>query len=122
MAFFNMQKGDVPFLKFLADNYTMSDNYHQPVMGGTWADSMPLGFADQVFFSDGHGNAVTPPATHHLQSRSAAQHAEPVHGAQAVVQLLRCADAGIKPILDYLAKLPYALPTKCDPGHYLSLR
>src|SRR5215470_13644290 len=26
MAFFNMQKGDVPYFKFLADNYTMSDN------------------------------------------------------------------------------------------------
>ena len=63
MAFFIMQKGDVPFLKFLADNYTMSDNYHQPVMGGTWPDSMPLGFADQIFFGDGQGNAVTPPAS-----------------------------------------------------------
>ena len=63
MAFFNMQKGDVPYLKFLADNYSMSDNYHQPVMGGTGPDSVPLGFADQVFFGDGHGNAATPPAT-----------------------------------------------------------
>ena len=63
MAFFNMQQGDVPYFKFLADHYTMSDNYHQPVMGGTGPDSVPLGFADQVFFSDGKGNAVTPPAT-----------------------------------------------------------
>jgi phospholipase C len=62
MAFFNMQKGDVPYLKFLADTYTMSDNYHQPVMGGTGPDSVPLGFADQVFFGDGHGNAATPAA------------------------------------------------------------
>jgi phospholipase C len=28
----------------------------------TGADSEPLGFADQVFFSDGKGNPVTPPA------------------------------------------------------------
>src|SRR5262249_34274169 len=34
MAFFNMQEGDVPFFKQLADTFTMSDNYHQPVMGG----------------------------------------------------------------------------------------
>src|SRR5215469_9638041 len=34
MAFFNMQKGDVPLFKSLADQYTISDNYHQPVMGG----------------------------------------------------------------------------------------
>ena len=51
------------YLKSLADQYTMSDNYHQPVMGGTGPDSVPLGFADQVFFGDGHGNAATPPAS-----------------------------------------------------------
>src|ERR1700680_1235309 len=60
MAFFNMQNGDVPLFKSLADQYTISDNYHQPVMGGTGPDSVPLGFADQVFFSDGQGNAATP--------------------------------------------------------------
>jgi phospholipase C len=63
MAFFNMQQGDAPFLKMLADTYTMSDNYHQPVHGGTGPDSLPLGFADQVFYSDGAGNVATPPAT-----------------------------------------------------------
>ena len=55
--------GDVPLFKSLADEYTMSDNYHQPVMGGTGPDSVPLGFADQVFFSDGEGNAATPAAS-----------------------------------------------------------
>jgi phospholipase C len=35
MAFLNMQKSESPYLKYLADQYTMSDNYHQPVMGGT---------------------------------------------------------------------------------------
>src|SRR5258708_23959735 len=63
MAFLNMQRSDVPYLKSLADEYTISDNYHQPVMGGTGPDSVPLGFADQVFFGDGSGNAATPPAT-----------------------------------------------------------
>src|SRR5579859_146302 len=62
MAFFNMQQGDAPLFKSLADEYTISDNYHQPVMGGTGPDSQPLGFADQVFFSDGMGNPATPPA------------------------------------------------------------
>ena len=40
----------------------MNDNYHQPVMGGTGPNSVQLGFADQVFYSDGKGNVATPPA------------------------------------------------------------
>jgi phospholipase C len=39
MAFFNMQNGEAPLFKSLADQYTMSDNYHQPVLGGTGPDS-----------------------------------------------------------------------------------
>src|SRR5499427_5683459 len=35
MAFYNMQKGDAPLFKRLADEYTTSDNFHQSVMGGT---------------------------------------------------------------------------------------
>jgi phospholipase C len=34
MGFRNMRSGDAPVLKRLADEYTMNDNYHQPVMGG----------------------------------------------------------------------------------------
>jgi len=30
--------GDMPYVKELADHYSMSDNYHQPVMGGTGAN------------------------------------------------------------------------------------
>ena len=118
MAFFNMQKNDVPYLKFLADQYTMSDNYHQPVMGGTGPDSVPLGFADQVFFSDGQGHAVTPPA-------SSIYNPDPLPGTlnqyTTRKQWFNCSDQtqhGIKPILDYLGKLPYPVQTKCDPGAY----
>ena len=108
MAFFNMQNGDVPFLKSLADQYTMSDNYHQPVMGGTGPDSVPLGFADQVFFGDGHGNAATPPAT---SIYNPDPQANTLNLYTARKQWFNCSDAtqpGIKPIQDYLGKLPYA--------------
>jgi len=56
------QQGDAPLFKSLADAFAMSDNYHQPVHGGTGPNSQALGFADQVFFSDGQGNPATPPA------------------------------------------------------------
>jgi phospholipase C len=119
MAFFNMQEGDAPLFKFLADKYTMSDNYHQPVMGGTGPDSEPLGFADQVFFSDGKGNPVTPPA-------ATIYNPDPVAGTLNLythrAQFFDCSapqsQPGIQPILNYLNALPYALETGCDPGHF----
>jgi len=49
MAFYNVQAGDVPVLKALADRYSMSDNFHQSVMGGTGANHIMLGSGD-VFF------------------------------------------------------------------------
>jgi phospholipase C len=118
MAFFNMQKGDVPYFKFLADNYTMSDNYHQPVMGGTWPDSMPLGFADQIFYGDGKGNAATPPATT-IYNPDPQPNTLNLYTSRK--QWFNCSDPnapGIGAILTYLGKLPYPLQTKCEAGHY----
>src|SRR3984957_16505248 len=56
MGFYNMQAGDVPELKKLADQYSMSDNYHQAVMGGTGANHIMMGSGDAFFWSDGNGN------------------------------------------------------------------
>jgi phospholipase C len=118
MAFFNMQNGDAPFFKFLADAYTMSDNYHQPVHGGTGPDSQPLGFADQVFFSDGKGNPATPPANNIYNP-------DPQPGTLNLyahrAQWFNCSDPGqpgIAAITDYLKALPYAVDTRCGPGQY----
>src|SRR5258708_6890529 len=61
MGFYNMLQGDAPYLKFLADSYAMSDNFHQSVMGGTGANHVMLGTGDGIWFSDGNGNAATPP-------------------------------------------------------------
>ena len=118
MAFFNMQQGDAPVFKSLADRYTMSDNYHQPVMGGTGPDSQSLGFADQIFFSDGKGHPATPaaaniynpdpkPGTLNLYTRRA--------------QWFNCSDPtqpGIGAIADYLHALPYRVQTRCGAGQY----
>ncbi|HLH10444.1 MAG TPA: alkaline phosphatase family protein [Methylovirgula sp.] len=61
MGFYNVQQGDAPYLKYLADTYSMSDNYHQAVNGGTGANHVMLGTGDAVYFSDGKGNAEVPP-------------------------------------------------------------
>src|SRR5215472_7659973 len=121
MAFYNMQNGDVPILKSLADNFSMSDNFHQSVMGRTGANHVMLGSGDSVFWSDGKGNPTTPPS--HIANP------DPLPGSdnEYTVDInfdgnfAKCADAsqpGIKPILDYLKSLPYHPEPNCEPNHY----
>lgn len=62
MAFFNMAKGDVPYFKQLANQYTISDNFHQAVMGGTGANHIMLGYADAIYYSNPDGTPGMPPA------------------------------------------------------------
>jgi phospholipase C len=61
MGFFNVQQGDAPYLKQLADTYSMSDNFHQSVWGGTGANHVMRGTGDAIWFSDGKGNPLVPP-------------------------------------------------------------
>jgi phospholipase C len=51
LGFYNIQQGDVPYFAYLADNYAMSDNFHQSVNGGTGANHIMLGHGDAIFFS-----------------------------------------------------------------------
>jgi phospholipase C len=71
MAFYNVQNGDAPYLKSLADTYTLSDNMHQSVMGGTGANHIMFGYADAIWYSDGNGNAASRPDR---KSQSHARH------------------------------------------------
>ena len=121
MAFYNVQMGDVPVLKALADEYSMSDNYHQAVMGGTGANHVMMGTGDAIFWSDGNGNPTTPPS--HIANP------DPLPGSDDVYTVdlgfdgnfTECADPtqpGIKPIRDYLKSLPYRPDPNCKNGHF----
>jgi phospholipase C len=61
MGFYNVLRGDVPYFKFLADEYAMSDNFHQSIEGGTGANHVFLGTGDEDWYSDGHGHPLVPP-------------------------------------------------------------
>jgi len=122
MSFYNMQKGDVPELKKLADEYSMSDNYHQAVMGGTGANHVMLGSGDAFFWSDGNGNPTVPPA-------GVIANPNPIPGSndQYLVDLFfngdftECADStqpGVDAVRDYLATLPYRPRPNCEANHY----
>jgi phospholipase C len=121
MAFYNVQKGDVPVLKALADEYSMSDNFHQSVMGGTGANHVMLGTGDAIFWSDGKGNPTTPPS--HIANP------DPLPGTNDVYTVdlgfdgnfAECADSsqpGIDQVRDYLASLPYHPNPNCEKNHF----
>jgi len=61
LGMYDIEAGDAPYMKFLADNYTLSDNMHQSVMGGTGANHIMFGYADAMYYSDGAGHIATPP-------------------------------------------------------------
>jgi phospholipase C len=120
MAFYDVQGGDAPVLKSLADQFSMSDNFHQSFMGGTGANHVMLGTGDAIFWSD-NNHATTPPS--HIANPN------PLPGSnnQYTVDInfdgnfTECGDTtqpGIKPITDYLASLPYHPNPRCEPGHF----
>jgi phospholipase C len=121
MAFYNVQAGDAPVLKQLADEFSMSDNFHQSVMGGTGANHVMLGTGDAIFWSDGNGNPTTPPS--HIANPDPLAGTDDVYTVDLFFDgnFTECGDRtqpGIQPIHDYLASLPYNPNPKCEPGHF----
>ena len=49
------------YFKSLADQYTISDNFHQSVMGGTGANHIMFGFGDAIYYTNTNGVAAVPP-------------------------------------------------------------
>jgi len=121
MAFYNVQKGDVPFLKRLADEYSMSDNFHQSVMGGTGANHVMLGTGDAMFWSDGHNSPTMPPS--HIANPNPLPGTDDVYTVDLNFDgnFAECGEMtqpGIAPIVNYLQSLPYNPDPKCEPGHF----
>jgi len=122
MGFYNVAQGDAPYLKELAGRYTMSDNYHQAVLGGTGANHIMLGSGDAIWFSNAQGDAATPPANQ-------IENPNPQAGTNNFYtqdgykggSYVACADEkapGVASIVNYLAALPGKPKPNCEPGHY----
>jgi phospholipase C len=121
MGFYNMQHGDAPLFKRLADEYTMADNYHQPVMGGTAVQHTMLGTADAQPWFAVPGFPATPPAAQVANPDPKS----PTNDAyQNDRRWTKCGDPtqpGIKPIMDYLGSLPWRpdlTVSNCAPDTY----
>jgi phospholipase C len=149
MGFYNVQNGDAPYFKYLADTYSMSDNFHQSVNGGTGANHIMFGHGDMIYFSDGKGNPATPP--HSVEVAAGTKNAGIVDevenpnpaastnnwytedgygggsfGAASYGggSYTNCADTGqpgVTPIVDYLKSLKTPIKPNCEAGHYYLL-
>ena len=121
MGYFDVNRGDVPFFKMLADTYTMSDNMHQSFQGGTGANHSMLAFGDAVAWTDGAGHPVTPPASQISDPtpRAGTNNRYTVDGNWS-----NCSDAtapGVGAILSYLGALPHHPNPNCAPNTYYYL-
>jgi len=121
MGFYNVQKGDAPIFKRLADEFTSSDNFHQSVMGGTAVQHIVLGTGDNIFWDQFPGLPPVPPANRvaNPNPKSPTNDQYQVDG-----RFTLCADEtqpGIKPIMDYLRSLPWRpdrTASNCAPGRF----
>jgi phospholipase C len=149
MGFYNVQQGDLPYFKTLADTYSMSDNFHQAVEGGTGANHIMLGTGDAIWFSDGNGNPLQPPHNQMVAAGSpnagivdqienpnplqtpltnnwyiqdgygGGSFGSPSFGGGSYSACADTSQPGVKAITDYLTSAK--VKPNCDPGHYYLL-
>jgi acid phosphatase len=133
MGFYNMATGDAPTLNFLAQHYALSDNYHQPVMGGTGANHIALGTGYAAYYQNADGKATAPPAgeienpnpqpgTNNFYSQDGYGKSGTTDGGS----YSNCSDhsaPGVSAVFDYLDSLSYTTfhNGNCAPGHYYLL-
>jgi phospholipase C len=125
MGFFNMAQGDVPTFKRLADEYTISDNFHQSIEGGTGANHIALGTGLAIYYTDGQGHIATPPVNEiENPNPQAGTNNWWIQDGYSGGSYSNCSDSsqpGVGAVLDYLHSLPSHPAAKCQPGAYYLL-
>lgn len=112
MQFLNIAQGDAPYFKTLAETYTLSDNFHQSVMGGTGANHIMLGYGDLIYYADANGNPATPPSNQienpNSQPGTNNWWVQDGYGGGSYVNCADNTQPGVKSVRQYLKSLPYA--------------
>jgi len=123
MGFYNVLDGDAPYLKQLADQFSMSDNFHQSIQGGTGANHVALGTGDAIWFSDGKGNALVPPALNtenpNPQPGTNNYYTQDGYSGGTYSACADTAQPGVGPVISYLQT--QGVSPNCDAGHYYLL-
>jgi phospholipase C len=149
MGFYNVQQGDVPYFKYLADTYSMSDNFHQAVMGGTGANHVMLGTGDAIWFANPQGQPAQPPHNQLVAGGSpnagvvdeienpnpqpgtnnwytedgygGGSYGSPSYGGGTYSACADASQPGVGPVVNYLKSLSRPINPHCQPGHYYLL-
>ncbi|WP_260738383.1 alkaline phosphatase family protein [Tunturiibacter lichenicola] len=122
MGFYNMAQGDASYFKDIADYYTISDNFHQSVMGGTGANHIMFGFGDAIYYTNGAGGVATPPINE-------VENPNPQPGTNnwwdqdgySGGSYVNCGDIsqpGVPAVTNYLQSLARPVSANCVKGHY----
>jgi phospholipase C len=125
MGMYDINNGDAPYMKYLADNFTLSDNMHQSVMGGTGANHIMFGYADAIWYSDGAGKMLTPPLNE-------IENPDPAAGTNnwydqdgySGGSYTNCSDItqpAVPAIVNYLQSLTPAISPRCAAGAFYLL-
>jgi phospholipase C len=121
LGFFNINTGDAPVFKDLADNFAMSDNFHQYIMGGTGANFLAIVTADAGFYTKA-GKAAIPPASQ-IENPNALEgwNSYYTHDGYTGGSYVNCSDRlepGVDPIRSYLDSKSTFHQGNCAPDTY----
>jgi phospholipase C len=125
MAFFNVAKGDAPYFDQLAHQYTLSDNFHQSVEGGTGANHIMFGYADAIYYTDGNGSVQTPPSNQienpNPQSGSNNYYDQDGYSGGSYTNCNDVTQPGVPAVVNYLQSLNPPISPNCAANTYYLL-
>jgi phospholipase C len=123
MGFYNMNTGDAPVFKSLADQYAISDNYHQAIMGGTGANFQAIVSGDAAFFTNTNldGTAAVP-FSNQIENpdpvaRTNNYYTQDGYGGGSYVNCADPSAPGIAAVMEELHKQGVH-SGNCEPEHY----
>ncbi len=122
MGFYNNLTGDVPYFHSLARQYAIADNYHQPIMGGTGANSLTLGYGKTIYYADSSGAPATPPSNQienpNPQKGTNNFYTQDGYSGGSYVNCSDSTQPGVAPIRQYLSSLNYHPRPRCISNAY----
>ena len=112
MGYYNNLQSDVPYFTGLAQQYALSDNYHQAIMGGTGANHIAIGYGAEIYWANPDGTPGTPPANQienpNPQSGTNNFYTQDGYSGGSYVNCADSTQPGVAPIIAYLSSLPYS--------------